>query len=75
MLVHGIYLKSRPKSKWHLVSVSASPENALKKLDTALFQAKLEGNDEAEAAIQIFDSCIHIPEHLSSVKKDKPLFN
>ena len=75
MLVHGIYLKSRPKAKWHLISVSASPEDAVKKLDNALFQAKLEGNEDAEAAIQILDSSLHIPEHLSDVKKDKPLFN
>jgi len=74
-MIHGVYVKSRPKSKWHLVSVAISPELATQDLKDALKQAKDEGNEQAEAAIQIFDSPFFIPEMLSEVKKDKPLFN
>lgn len=74
-MIHGIYVKSRPKSKWHLVSVAVSPELATQDLNDALKQAQAEGNDKAEAAIQLFDSPFFIPEMLSEVKKDKPLFN
>jgi hypothetical protein len=75
MMVHGIYLKSKPKGKWHLVSVAVSPEAATNESDTTLATALLQGNDLAEVGIQMFDSAIHIPELLSEIKKQKPMFN
>ncbi len=75
MTIHGIYLKSRPKGKWHLVSVAVSPEAANLEIDEALKNARNQGNDSAEAAIQIFESAFHIPELLSEVKTQKPLYN
>ncbi len=75
MTIHGIYLKSRPKGKWHLVSVAVSPEAANLEIDEALKNARNQGNDCAEAAIQIFESAFHIPELLSEVKTQKPLYN
>lgn len=74
-MVHGIYMKTRPKSKWHLVSVKISAESALKDLNIALDQAKLEGYDQAEVAIKIFDTVFYIPESLNEVKDQKLLFN
>jgi hypothetical protein len=74
-MVHGVYLKNRPKSKWHLVSVASSIEKAQKEVDLYLQQAKLEGFDNAEVAIQAFDSSFYIPEYLSSVKEQKPMLN
>lgn len=75
MTIHGIYLKSRPKGKWHLVSVAVSPEAANLEIDEALKHARNQGNDNAEAAIQIFESSFHIPELLTEVKTQKPLYN
>jgi hypothetical protein len=74
-MIHGVYVRSRPKNKWHLVSVAVSPELATQDLKDALAQAQREGNELAEAAIQVFDSPYFIPETLNEVKKDKPLFN
>jgi hypothetical protein len=74
-MIHGIYLKSRPKGKWHLVSVAASPEAASHDIDEVLKQAKLEGNENAEAASRCFDTSFHIPESLFEIKSPKPMYN
>lgn len=74
-MIHGIYLKSRPKGKWHLVSVAVSPEAANHDIDEVLKQAQLEGNDQAIATVQYFDTAFHIPELLNEVKEQKPMFN
>lgn len=74
-MIHGIYIKSRPKAKWHLVSVAVSAEGALHDQVEMLKQSKLEGNDCAEAAIQLFDSEFHVPEFLNTIKEQKLLFN
>lgn len=74
-MIHGIYLKSRPKGKWHLVSVAISAEAANFDINEALKQAKLEGHEEAEAAAQIFDSTFWIPEFLNEIKQYKPMYN
>lgn len=74
-MIHGIYLKSRPKSKWHLVSVTASPESAAHDVEEAIKQAKAEGNDEAVAATQVFESSFYIPHYLDELKEQKPMYN
>lgn len=74
-MIHGIYLKSRPKSKWQLVSITASPESANHDMDEALKQAKDEGNEEAEVKVQTFESSFWIPHYLNEVKETKPQFN
>lgn len=74
-MIHGIYLKNRPKSKWHLYSVAISAEAANYDLDLALKQAKSAGNENAQAAIRIFDSAFYIPELLTEIKEQKPMFN
>ena len=75
MVIHGIYLKSRPKGKWHLISVAISAEAAQFEIDQTLKQAQMQGNDQAEAVIQIYESSFHIPELLSEVKSQKLLYN
>lgn len=75
MVIHGIYLKSRPKGKWHLISVAISAEAAQLEIDQTLKQAQLQGNEQAEAAVQIYDSAFHIPELLSEVKEQKLMYN
>jgi len=75
MMIHGIYLKTRPNGKWHLVSVAVSPETAILDRDEALKNAISVGNDHAQTAIQSYDSTFHIPELLSHVKEQKLLFN
>lgn len=74
-MIHGIYLKNRPKSKWHLYSVAISAEAANYDLDLALKQAKDAGHDNAEVAVRIFDSAFYIPELLTEIKEQKPMFN
>ena len=74
-MIHGIYLKNTPKSKWHLVSVAASPEAANKEVDVFKKEASLKGNSEAQVGIQVFDSMFWIPEYINELKERKPLFN
>jgi hypothetical protein len=74
-MIHGIYLKSRPKSKWQLVSVAISAEAANADIEDAIKQAKAEGNDEAQAVAQVFESSFWIPHYLNEVKEQKPLYN
>lgn len=74
-MIHGIYVKSKPKSKWHLVSVAISPEAANYEIDARKKIAVSEGNDEAQVAVQIFDSAFWIPEYMDEIKEQKPLFN
>lgn len=74
-MIHGIYVKSRPKNKWHLVSVAISAEAANLEVDECKKQAALDGNEEARVGIQIFDSVFWIPEYIDEIKERKPQFN
>ena len=74
-MIHGIYLKSKPKNKWHLVSYAISAEAANLELEEIKKQAIEEGNEQAEVAVQIFDSAFWIPEYMNEIKEQKPLFN
>jgi hypothetical protein len=74
-MIHGVYLKSRPKGKWHLITVAVSPEAATHDIDEILKQAHREGNEQAEAVVQVFDSNFYIPELLNEVKPQKPMYN
>ncbi len=74
-MIHGVYLKSRPKSTWRLVSVALSVEGAKKHLNKLLNQAYADGNENAEGTIQAFSSAFNIPEILHEVKDQKLLYN
>jgi hypothetical protein len=74
-MFHGIYLKNKPKSKWHLVSLTISPEAANHEVNVFMKQALSEGNDEAKVAIQLFDSEFWIPEYMDEIVEHTPLFN
>ena len=72
-MIHGIYIKTRPKSKWFLFSITQSAEVAVKELQVATQEARKGGNELGEAAIQVFDSSIFVPEILSKIKEQKAL--
>ena len=74
-MIHAVYVRNRPKAKWHLVATTASPEAANHDLDQFKKQAKLEGHDEAEVAVQCFKSSFYIPQILDIVKDQKPQYN
>jgi hypothetical protein len=74
-MIHGIYLKSKPKNKWHLVSQTVSAEMANLEVEAFKKQAIEEGNEQAEVAIQVFDSAFFIPMFLNEIKERKLLFN
>lgn len=74
-MIHGIYLRSKPKNKWHLVSQTISAEMANMEVEAFKKQAIEEGNDLAEVAIQTFDSVFFIPETLVELKERKVLYN
>ena len=74
-MFHGIYLKSRPKSKWHLVAIAPSQEAAVSDMNSALQDAHALGLHEAEVAEQVFDSAFWIPHYLNDVKERKPMYN
>jgi hypothetical protein len=52
-----------------------SAEAANMELETFKKQAVEEGNDQAEVAMQIFESAFWIPEYVDDIKDQKPLFN
>lgn len=74
-MIHGIYLKTKPKNKWHLFSVAISSEAANHEVSECKKQAELEGNEEAQVAVQLFDSVFWIPEYVDNIKDRPPLFN
>lgn len=74
-MIHGIYLKSKPKNKWHLVSLAESAETANLESKLLKDKAQKEGNEQAEVAIQFFDSLFWIPEYVTEIKEQQPLFN
>lgn len=74
-MVHGVYVKSRPKGKWHLVSISFSPEMAAHDAGAIIQQAEKDGNLQLKATVQYFESSFHIPEVLSEVKEQKSMLN
>jgi len=74
-MVHGVYVKSRPKGKWHLVILTMSPEVASTNKNAIMSQAKIEENDKIQACIQSFESSFYIPEVLSEVTEQKLMYN
>ncbi|MGI0059227.1 MAG: hypothetical protein ACREBJ_05610 [Nitrosotalea sp.] len=74
-MIHGIYLKSKPKNKWYLVSLAISAEAANLELETFKNKAIKEGNERAEVAVQVFDSLFWVPEYVMEIKEQKPQFN
>lgn len=74
-MIHGIYVRNKPNQKWHLVHITMSPEAATYEVDERKKQAALNGNDQAEVGIQIFDSAFWIPDYVDEIKDRKPLFN
>jgi hypothetical protein len=72
-MIHAIYIKSRPKNKWYLFGITVSAEAAAKELELAVQEAQKGGNDQGEAAIQVFDSPFFIPQLLSEIKERKSL--
>lgn len=71
MMIHGIYVRTKPTHKWYLFSTTKSAESAVKELAVAIQIAKIGGNDSGEAAIQVFESPLFIPELLSEIKDQK----
>lgn len=74
-MIHGIYVRNRPKNKWQLVSIAGSPEVAAKDMDEALKQAQAEGHEQAEVGEQVFDSAFWIPHYLNELKEQKSMYN
>jgi hypothetical protein len=74
-MIHGIYLRSKPKNKWLLVSQTISPEMANMEVEAFKKQAVKEGYEQAEVAIQTFESEFFIPESLNEIKERKILYN
>lgn len=74
-MIHGIYIKTTPKSSWYLMAVSASAEAANEDKEKLLKEAKALGNDRAEVIIQLFESPLFIPEILHNIKKQTLLYN
>ncbi len=74
-MFHGVYVKSRPRGKWHLTSLTVSAEHATVDMHAIIRQAQLEDNGDIQVKIQSFDSGFHIPEILSEIKEQKLLYN
>ncbi len=73
-MIHGVYVKNRPTSKWRLTSTTYSPEMAMQDKDTALKKAHKEGFALAEVEIQSFESSMFVPESLVNINKETKIF-
>jgi len=71
----GIYLKSRPKNKWSLVSIATTSESAKVEMEDVLKQSQKEGNEKAEVNFQLFENANYIPHFLSEIKDQKLIYN
>jgi len=74
-MFHGIYVRNRPKDKWHLFSIAVTAEKAEADLDAALKQAKKEGHEHPDVGIQVFESTFYIPTFLKAVQRQTPIYN
>jgi hypothetical protein len=74
-VVYGIYKKSKPKSKWYLISVAVSAEATNKEINDLKNKAISEGNEAVEFGSQLFDSQLWMPEFIKELKDQKPIFN
>lgn len=74
-MIHGIYVRSRPKAKWMLFSTTASSEVAVKEVDEALKAAKDKGHENPEAAIKTFETSFFIPQTLPEIKEQGVVYN
>lgn len=74
-MFHGVYLRNKPTKKWLLMSVVYSAETANRELEKYVEKAKSDGNDQAEGAIQSFESSFFIPEIIADIKPSKILYN
>lgn len=74
-MIHGVYIKNKINSSWHLVSLTVSIESAKK--DALVFreQSEKEGNENAEIIIKTFDSTFYIPEIMRDIKPQKIMYN
>ena len=73
-MIHCIYVNTKQKSKWHLISVCGSIEMANKDKGDIIQEYKDLGKD-VMAEIQSFDSDFYIPEYLSEIKEQKQQYN
>jgi hypothetical protein len=74
-MIHGIYVKNRPKGTWQLVSVALSAEAVNQDISKITKQAEQEGKEGFQVGFQIFDSEYHIPEYLKELKEQKLVYN
>ena len=74
-MINVIYIKLTPKSKWKLFSQTVSAEAAISELAAAKQHATNQGYEEAETAIQVFDTSLWIPEYITKIDKSDPLYN
>lgn len=72
-MIHGIYMRTKPKFRWLLVSTTTSNEMAEKDLSDTLRIAKDKGYSEAEVCLQSYESSFFIPETLKDIKKESEL--
>jgi hypothetical protein len=74
-MIYGIYVKNKPNSKWHRVLMTMSPEAANYEVTERKKIANQGGNEEAQVAIQTFDSAFWIPEYMDEIKERQALLN
>lgn len=72
-MIHGIYVRTKPTHRWYLFSLTKSAEAATKELAVAMQIAQKGGNDQGQAAIQVFNSELFIPELLTEIKEQKSI--
>ena len=74
-MFYCVYVKSRPKSKWRLVSIATSSDAAAHDMEEALNKAYLSGFAEAKVAKQFFESPLWIPQYLTEIKETHFMYN
>ncbi len=71
----GVYVRNKPKKRWLLMSIVYSAEVAYRDLEKYVDKAKLDGNDQAEGAIQSFESSFFIPHVITNIAASNTFYN
>lgn len=74
-MIHGIYIKNRPRGSWQLISIALSAEAVSQDISKITKQAEDEGKEGFQVGFQIFESELHIPEYLKELKEQKLIYN
>lgn len=74
-MIHAIYTRNKPKSKWFLASIATNAEEVREDLEALKKYKNRSDNISLEIAVKTFDSALYIPEMVSEIKEQNLVLN